>query len=120
MYRVGRSMFETEKLPAPLVAHAQQLDEVLVPSQFSVDSFSSSGIPLHKLHTLPQVRAPRSVCVCVGGLGAVEASRCTSCRRCGARRECTPRAPSAQRPTRWPAGRGAREADGTWWRGRRA
>jgi hypothetical protein len=49
-------MFETEQLPAPLVAYSEQLDEVLVPSQFSVDSFTSSGIPKAKLHTLAQVR----------------------------------------------------------------
>lgn len=54
VYRVGRSMFETEKLPGPLAERAQELDEVLVPSQFSVDSFVQSGIDGEKLHILPQ------------------------------------------------------------------
>ncbi len=53
---MGRSMFETERLPAPLVAYAEDLDEVLVPSRFNVESFAKSGIPAKKLHTLAQVR----------------------------------------------------------------
>lgn len=32
VYRVGRSMFETERLPAPLVAHTLDLDEVRLTS----------------------------------------------------------------------------------------
>ncbi len=48
-------MFETERLPSPLVAYAEDLDELLVPSRFNVESFAKSGIPAKKLHTLAQV-----------------------------------------------------------------
>lgn len=54
VYRVGRSMFETERLPAGLAAYANHLDEVLVPSDFNVRSFSAAGVPVPKLHTLAQ------------------------------------------------------------------
>lgn len=54
VYRVGRTMFETERLPKPLVAYSEHVDEVWVPSEFNKASFAASGVQTSKLFTLAQ------------------------------------------------------------------
>jgi glycosyltransferase involved in cell wall biosynthesis len=43
-YAVGRSMFETDGLPAQWVARANTLDELWVPSAFNAETFRRSGV----------------------------------------------------------------------------
>uniref|UniRef100_A0A7S3R792 Glycosyl transferase family 1 domain-containing protein n=1 Tax=Dunaliella tertiolecta TaxID=3047 RepID=A0A7S3R792_DUNTE len=54
VYRVGRTMFETEVLPHKLAAYADFVDEVWVPSSFNVESFQLAKIDPAKLFILPQ------------------------------------------------------------------
>ncbi|KAJ9508024.1 hypothetical protein QJQ45_021361 [Haematococcus lacustris] len=54
VYRVGRTMFETEHLPGPLAAYTQHVDEIWVPSEFNRQGFAASGVPLAKLFLLPE------------------------------------------------------------------
>eukprot|EP00798_Chlamydomonas_sp_ICE-L_P005101 gene5101-34901_t len=53
-YQIGRTMFETALLPKHLVSHANEFDEVWVPSEFSRQSFIDSGVNAEKLRILPQ------------------------------------------------------------------
>lgn len=50
---VGRTMFETDGLPAEWVARANELDEVWVPSQFNVETFAEAGVERAKLCVVP-------------------------------------------------------------------
>ncbi|MEW5298290.1 MAG: hypothetical protein WDW36_001431 [Sanguina aurantia] len=53
-YKIGRTMFETDKLPQALVAHCLEFDEVWVPSEFNRQTFTASGVPADKLFVLPE------------------------------------------------------------------
>ncbi len=54
-YIVGRSMYETNKIPHNWVSKCNDLvSEVWVPSQFNIRTFSESGVTLSKLSTLPE------------------------------------------------------------------
>lgn len=44
VFRVGRSMFETDALPSTWVAATHHLDEIWVPSAFNLDSFRHAGV----------------------------------------------------------------------------
>jgi hypothetical protein len=61
VYHVGRTMFETERLPAPLAAYSEYVDEVsawLVGSTSDGDDTVRSCIPaLHKSISLQLVNA---------------------------------------------------------------
>lgn len=46
---VGRTMYETDRIPATWVAPLNTLDEVWVPSDFNIDTFASSGVERAKL-----------------------------------------------------------------------
>jgi glycosyltransferase involved in cell wall biosynthesis len=49
----GRSMYETDRIPADWVANCNDLvDEILVPSAFNVETFASSGVDRAKLTIL--------------------------------------------------------------------
>jgi glycosyltransferase involved in cell wall biosynthesis/tetratricopeptide (TPR) repeat protein len=50
---VGRTMFETDRLPADWVAKCNQLDEIWVPSRFNLQTFAASGVERAKLQWLP-------------------------------------------------------------------
>lgn len=54
-YRVGRTVFETDRLPDEWAAHCNyQVDEVWVPTEFNVQTFSGSGVKRDRLQILPQ------------------------------------------------------------------
>ncbi|MEW5309071.1 MAG: hypothetical protein WDW38_000982 [Sanguina aurantia] len=54
MGQIGRTMFETDKLPPALVAHCLEFDEIWVPSEFNRETFTASGVPAEKLFVLPE------------------------------------------------------------------
>ncbi len=57
---VGRTMFETDRLPAAWVEKCNALDEIWVPSAFNVETFARSGVDRAKLHIVPGALAPRA------------------------------------------------------------
>jgi glycosyltransferase involved in cell wall biosynthesis len=52
-WNVGRTMFETDRIPGPWVGSCNRMDEVWVPSQFNVETFASSGVCRDKLRVMP-------------------------------------------------------------------
>lgn len=52
-YHVGRTMFETDRIPADWAACCNAMDEVWVPSQFNVETFAASGVERDKLVVIP-------------------------------------------------------------------
>ena len=50
--RIGRTMFETDSIPADWVARCNGLDEVWVPTSFHVDTFAAAGVLRSKLAVL--------------------------------------------------------------------
>ena len=52
-FRVLRTMFETDRVAPLWVELAKSVDEVWVPSQFNVETFHRSGVPLEKLKVVP-------------------------------------------------------------------
>ena len=48
-YAVGRTMYETDSVPADWVARCEQMDEVWVPTEFHRETFAAAGVPMHKL-----------------------------------------------------------------------
>jgi glycosyltransferase involved in cell wall biosynthesis len=56
-YVVGRSMFETDRVPRDWVSTCNRVDvvsELWLPSHFNVASFERSGVKAHKLHVVEQ------------------------------------------------------------------
>lgn len=51
-FRVGRTMFETDRLPAGWDERLNAMDEVWVPTAFHRDVFARGGVPLDKLVVL--------------------------------------------------------------------
>lgn len=52
LYRVGRTMFETDRLPKGWEARLNGMDEVWVPTTFHRDVFARGGVDGAKLHVL--------------------------------------------------------------------
>ena len=52
-YSIGRTMFETDRIPPDWVAACNRMDEVWVPSQFNVETFANSGVERSKLVVMP-------------------------------------------------------------------
>ncbi|MDK8181193.1 glycosyltransferase family 4 protein [Paenibacillus sp. UMB4589-SE434] len=52
-YTIGMTMFECNRLPFNWARRCNMMDEIWVPSTFNRTSFAQSGIPLHKIHTMP-------------------------------------------------------------------
>jgi glycosyltransferase involved in cell wall biosynthesis len=50
---IGRTMFETDRIPQSWVAPCNDMDELWVPSRQCVQSFSDSGVPREKLVVVP-------------------------------------------------------------------
>jgi glycosyltransferase involved in cell wall biosynthesis len=48
-YVIGRTMFETDSLPAAWVDACSLVDEVWVPSAFNKETFQAAGVPLEKI-----------------------------------------------------------------------
>ncbi len=53
IYHVGRTMYETDRIPADWVGCCNAMDEVWVPSQFNVETFAASGVEREKLVIVP-------------------------------------------------------------------
>ena len=53
-YCIGRTMFETDSLPANWVAQCNRLDEIWVPSRFNLETFAAAGVTREKLFVIPQ------------------------------------------------------------------
>ena len=51
---IGRTMFETDRIPEEWVHRCNQLMEIWVPSSFNVDTFSKSGVDPKKLFLVPE------------------------------------------------------------------
>ncbi len=51
--RVGRTMFETDSIPAGWLSYCEAMDEVWVPSAFNSEAFASAGVSPHRLRVLP-------------------------------------------------------------------
>ncbi len=50
---VGRTMFETDRLPAGWAESCNKMDAVWVPSQFNYDTFTAAGVSPNKLRVVP-------------------------------------------------------------------
>lgn len=50
---IGRTMFETDRIPPGWVERCKQMDEIWVPSRFNIETFSMTGVPRHKLRAVP-------------------------------------------------------------------
>lgn len=50
---VGRTMFETDRIPAGWVPLCNSAREVWVPSQFNVETFAASGVDRERLRVIP-------------------------------------------------------------------
>jgi FkbM family methyltransferase len=53
-YRIGRTMFETDRIAPEWVAACNQMDEIWVPSAFNVETFAQSGVERDKLVVVPE------------------------------------------------------------------
>ena len=51
---VGRTMFETDGLPVDWLARCNAMDEVWVPSEHNLRTFADAGVPVSKLHKVPE------------------------------------------------------------------
>lgn len=58
-YHVGRTMFETDRIPPDWVAACNRMDEVWVPSDFNIDTFATAGVIREKLVKIPGGIDPR-------------------------------------------------------------
>lgn len=50
---IGRTMFETDRLPADWVAKCNAMDEIWVPSDFNIETFARAGVTRSRLHKIP-------------------------------------------------------------------
>jgi tetratricopeptide (TPR) repeat protein/glycosyltransferase involved in cell wall biosynthesis/SAM-dependent methyltransferase len=50
---IGRTMFETDRIPADWVGPCNEMDEIWVPSSFNVETFARSGVARDKLFIVP-------------------------------------------------------------------
>ncbi len=50
---IGRTMFETDRIPADWVAPCNQMDQIWVPSKFNLATFANSGVETDKLKVIP-------------------------------------------------------------------
>jgi glycosyltransferase involved in cell wall biosynthesis len=53
-YMIGRTMFETDRIPENWVSKCNEMDEIWVPSQFNVETFSRCGVKKEKLFVMPE------------------------------------------------------------------
>eukprot|EP00771_Trimastix_marina_P000419 gnl/Trimastix_PCT/1437.p1 GENE.gnl/Trimastix_PCT/1437~~gnl/Trimastix_PCT/1437.p1 ORF type:complete len:507 (-),score=116.34 gnl/Trimastix_PCT/1437:595-2070(-) len=53
-YKIGRSMFETDRIPSGWVARLNQMDAVWVPTAFHMATYASQGVDPRKLRIVPE------------------------------------------------------------------
>ncbi|HXC78248.1 MAG TPA: glycosyltransferase, partial [Candidatus Acidoferrum sp.] len=52
---IGRTMYETDRIPKDWIDPCNQMDEIWVPSAFNVETFARSGVVREKLYRIPGV-----------------------------------------------------------------
>ncbi len=52
-HNVGRTMYESDRIPSGWVGACNRMDEVWVPSRFNVETFAGSGVEREKLIVIP-------------------------------------------------------------------
>mmetsp|Transcript_7526 Transcript_7526/g.16669 ORF Transcript_7526/g.16669 Transcript_7526/m.16669 type:complete len:237 (+) Transcript_7526:14-724(+) len=55
-YKVGRTMFETDRIPEGWAERINQMDEVWVPTQFANETFVAGGVDRRKVRIIPGFR----------------------------------------------------------------
>lgn len=65
MVKIGRALFETDRIPASMVVDSDLYNEIWVPSRFNLETFSRSGVSRDKLRVVPygvdtEIYKPRS------------------------------------------------------------
>jgi len=58
VYNIGRTLFETDRIPGDWVDKCNEMDEIWVPSDFNIDTFSKSGVIREKLYKIPECLEP--------------------------------------------------------------
>jgi hypothetical protein len=53
-YAIGRTMYETDRIPVSWVERCNKMDEIWVPTAFHVEAFVRSGVDRSKLVTMPE------------------------------------------------------------------
>jgi glycosyltransferase involved in cell wall biosynthesis len=53
-YQIGRTMFETDSIPQQWVESCNKMDEIWVPSEFNIETFSKAGVNKDKLFVIPE------------------------------------------------------------------
>jgi len=53
-YKVGRTTFETDRIPDGWCEHCNAFDEIWVPSYFNLETFARAGVAENKLHVLQE------------------------------------------------------------------
>jgi hypothetical protein len=53
-YAIGRTMYETDRVPASWVERCNRMDEIWVPTAFHVEAFEKSGVDRSKLVVMPE------------------------------------------------------------------
>eukprot|EP00927_Polykrikos_kofoidii_P061787 TRINITY_DN56617_c0_g1_i1.p1 TRINITY_DN56617_c0_g1~~TRINITY_DN56617_c0_g1_i1.p1 ORF type:complete len:466 (-),score=57.42 TRINITY_DN56617_c0_g1_i1:214-1539(-) len=53
-FSIGRTMYETNRLPKTWVKRINKMDEVWVPTKFAVEQFAASGVSREKLVAVPE------------------------------------------------------------------
>ena len=52
-FYIGSTMFETDRIPQDWVAACNKMDELWVPTQFNLETFSQSGVSKEKIQVIP-------------------------------------------------------------------
>ena len=50
---IGRTMFETDRIPDDWVEQCKRMNEIWLPSRFNIETFGCSGVPDDKLRVVP-------------------------------------------------------------------
>jgi glycosyltransferase involved in cell wall biosynthesis len=53
-YKIGRTMFETDRIPRGWVQRCNSMDEIWVPTAFHISTFANSGVKREKLFVVPE------------------------------------------------------------------
>eukprot|EP01102_Stenamoeba_stenopodia_P019141 TRINITY_DN7136_c0_g1_i1.p1 TRINITY_DN7136_c0_g1~~TRINITY_DN7136_c0_g1_i1.p1 ORF type:complete len:616 (+),score=149.02 TRINITY_DN7136_c0_g1_i1:36-1883(+) len=54
LYKIGRTMFETDRIPSGWIERCNGMDEIWVPSHFHIETFRKSGVAQSKLFVIPE------------------------------------------------------------------
>lgn len=54
VYRIGRTMFETDRIPTGWAKRCNKMNEIWVPTQFHREIFAQNGVDSSKIHVIPE------------------------------------------------------------------